>query len=204
MGIDMSWFAENRLVFLSDVALFLLTLVAAIFAYYRVLQLILSPSRMRERSIALAQEKTRSVLMQSVRVRIGNNRLLGQVDRFGVDYWPFGTSAREKAHYLILDSPQAGYFVDLHVSEFETFVIRLPWLAQPARSAPEPSQPTPSEEPPDRSVWLLHRYGDLITEDDLGFIRLRRESFADFTDADKQVLEAGLRTFVRVSESDEF
>jgi hypothetical protein len=204
MGIDMSWFSENRLVFLSDVALFLLTLVAAIFAYYRVLQLILSPSRMRERSIALAQEKTRSVLMRSVRVRIGNNVLVQRLDTFGVSFWPFGTSRREEPQYLVLDVARPGFFVDIHLGEFERFVGRLPWLSQPAQAGAEPSQPTPSPERPEESVWLLRRYGDRLTKEHLGLVRLRRESFTDLTDADKLALEARLRSFVQVSGSDEF
>jgi hypothetical protein len=204
MGIDMSWFSENRLVFLSDVALFLLTLVAAIFAYYRVLQLILSPSRMRDRSIALAQEKTRSVLMRSVRVRIGNNLLAQRLNTFGVGFWPFGTSRREESQYLVLDVPRPGFFVDIHLGEFERFVGRLPWLSQPAQAGAEPSQPTPSPEIPEESVWLLRRYGDRLTKEHLGLVRLRRESFTDLTDADKLALEARLRSVVQVSGSDEF
>jgi len=203
MGIDMTWFSGNQLVFVTDLFLFLLTLVGALFAYYQVLQLILSPPRLRDRSIELAKQKTRNVLMQSVKVRIGNNRLFQRLADFGVGWWPFGPTVRDEADYLVLDCPHSGYFVDLHLSKFELFVLRLPWLTQAARAASEPSQPTPSEEPPDRSVWLLHRYADRVTEGDLGFVRLRRASFSDFTDADKRVLEARLRSFVQLKESDD-
>jgi hypothetical protein len=202
MGVDVAYFSHEYLVFISDVLLFLLTIAATLFAYFRVLRIIFSPSRLRDSSIGLAREKTRGVLLRSVRVRIGNNLLFQRLDRNGVGFWPLGSS-RER-DYIILNALRSGYLVDVHLDEIETFVERLPWRIPAAQTGTHVSSPIAPESRRDDSVWLLRRYGDRLTEGNLGLIRLRRASFADLTGDGRRALEARLRSFVRISGSDEF
>jgi hypothetical protein len=100
MGIDLTLFSGEQLVFLSDVGVLLLTVLLTLFAYFRVLRVILRPSLLRDRSILLASEKTRDVLLESVRLRIANNKLFQNAATFGVGYWPFGGS--EDADHFVL------------------------------------------------------------------------------------------------------
>jgi hypothetical protein len=200
MGVDLAWFSDNRLIFLTDLVLLLLTVAGATFAYFAVLRLIFSPSRLKDRSLVFAKEKQRDVVLVSARVRIGNNLLFARLRESNIDLWPFGTSPRQDRQFLILDAPKAGYFADVHLTEFERFVARLPWRTLPAEASAVPTQPTPSQPTPDRSVWLLRRYGERMTDGNLGLVRLER---ASFTGLSKRTLEGQLSSLIRISESDE-
>jgi hypothetical protein len=201
MGIDLTLFSGEPLVFLTDVVLFLVTILATVFAYYRVLRITLSPSRLRTRSVALASEKTRSVLLHSVRVRIGDNVLFHQLKDIEVGYWPFGSG--HDAEYLVLDAQRVGSVLDVNLDRLLSFVAALPWRPL-AQAGPQPMQPAAAAAPADPSVWLLFRFGTRLTEKERGLVRLRGSSFADLTDADKRTLEDQLRRAVQIGETDEF
>jgi hypothetical protein len=203
MGIDLTWFADEQAVFLTDVLLLCLTLAAAIWAYFSVLRLLFSPSRLKDRSVALAKEKVREVILHSVKVRIGNNVLFSRLAESNIKFWPLGWSDSDATQYLVLDAPEPGFFVDIHVSGFAQFVSRLPWRTGPqARTSVEPARPTQADEgSPDPVVWLLRRFGDRLTEGNLGLVRLDRSLLAK---SDKRSLEAQLRNLIRIQASDDF
>jgi hypothetical protein len=203
MGVDLTWFAEIEIVFLTDLLLLCLTLAAAIWAYFSVLRLLFSPSRLKDRSVALAKEKQRAVILQSAKVRIGNNLLFARLAESNIKWWPLGWSESDAARYLVLDAPRPGYFVDMHLTGFGRFVSRLPWQTAPqAQAGIGPATPAQADESsPEPVVWMLRRFGDRLTEGNLGLVRLDRSVLADI---DKRALEAELSNLVHVQESDEF
>ena len=196
MGVDLTFFPDEQLVFISDVLLFLLTVAAALFAYYRVMRVTLSPSLLRARSIALAQEKTRAVLLQSIRVRLGDTILFTRLDALGVGYWPFGSD--QDPDYVVLEHRRVGSVQDVHLDRLENFVAALPWEMTPAQSSPQPLQPTAAIDPSDRSVWVLFRYGTRLTDEYRGLVRLRRASFGNLSAAERRSLEERLQGVVQV------
>jgi hypothetical protein len=200
MGVDLAFFSGEPLVFLTDVGLFLVTIFATVFAYYRVLRISLSPSRLRTRSVTLASEKTRSVLRHSVRVRIGDNVLFRELKDIGVGYWPFGSEQDEQ--YLVLEAQRTGSVLDVNLDRLRSFIAALPWRSL-AQASPQPMQPAVAMTSDDPSVWLLFRYGTRLSETGRGLVRLRRSSFAHLTDDEKRSLEFQLQRAVQIGEDDE-
>jgi len=185
IGIDLFWFRNRTGVFVLDLVLTAATVVSALYAYQAVLRLNFSPAQMRDRSIALVEEKMRGVLLRSVKVRIGNNFLISQIRAVGISYWPFGAKRRENAEILLLRAPRDGYLSDIHVEALKQFVTRLPWRVEPDDKDP--------------AVWLTKLYGDHLRRSD-GLMRLRRSAFHMLN---QELLEAQLAKVVKVGDTDE-
>jgi hypothetical protein len=202
MGVDLSWFPHRRLVFLSDLLLFLLTLGGALYAYQIVLRLIFSPSLLTDRARALAQEKMRRVLTRSVKVRVGNNYLFERLAASNVGYWPLPTKKREEADFLIIDAVRHGFLTDVHLEALERFVRSLAWRVPPARpqTVMTPLSQSQRGADSDPSIWLMRRYGESIPAGSLGLLRLKRSSFLDL---DERALEAKANAYLHVAETDE-
>jgi hypothetical protein len=127
IGFDIAWF-ETEIVFVIDLFLILLVTIAlALWAYYVVLNVILSRTQLKRKSTELLRERMRRAVRHSLEVRVGTNILLGRLKRISVEFWPLPPDPHQAAQYAYLTTDRRGYLVDIHLDELETFVEGLPW-----------------------------------------------------------------------------
>jgi hypothetical protein len=180
----------------------LATILLALWAYFVVLNVILSRTRLKETSTELLRERMRRAVRHSLELRVGTNILFARLKKIGADYWPLPLDPHQAAQYAFLRTDRQGYLVDIHLDELEAFIERLPWnppappglaLQQPTLSATAAVAPTPS-------VWFLKKYGDRVTEND-AILRLERSSFGAL---DEDILSQSLSPLVKIRATDEF
>jgi hypothetical protein len=202
MGIDLAFFPTKSLVFVTDVALFLVTIAAAVFAYYRVLRLTLSPAMLSRRSMALLRERIRKVLLESIRQRLGNNILFGRLAPLGVTYWPLG--GRSNTQYLVLEAQREGMVLDIQLDKLEQFIESLPRRATTPTTG-QPGQPqTTAPLATNPPVSILIRFESRLSREQRGLLRLDRSAFTTELETRRRDLEDSLNRIVRIGEADEF
>jgi hypothetical protein len=202
IGVDIAWFQVESVFVIDFVLVFLTTIVLALVAYLLVLTTILSPTRLRRKSLEVLRERLRRNVRHSLEVRVGTNILIARLSNMGADYWPWPPRGQELKDYAVVRADRAGYLTDVHLDELARFIDRLPW-APPTSTvalAQRPTLASSSPGPTEPAVWFLKRYGDQVTDDSNGLLRLQRNAF---TDLDENVLSRGLSRIVKIRSTDE-
>jgi hypothetical protein len=186
IGLDLAWFGSSPAVVLLDLALVGMTLLLAVYAYFKVVQLIMSSSLLRDRSIALAKERLADGAWRTGRRLKGQELLRTELERIGLRPWVFETEddAAQLTVPIRTDTPR--YLDDVDVLTLGAFLESLPRATDSGAStgqglSPAPASTTPA--PPEPSIWYFLDYGSLIRPPATPFLRFRRDAFQGLDDA---------------------
>lgn len=203
VGYDLLWFSRPILLATDFVLILVPTIVFTLFAFLRVLRLILTPSLLRDYSLRLVRSRMDRSLDRSILIRIANNILFRKLRDLRIDNWLFGDNLQRVPSLVALRLHDDGILADIHLGKLEQFVRRLPWktdfiatLQQPTASPGPAPAANSDEQEEDRGIWFMKRYGDPVNATSAGLILLDP---AKFETLGLPSLERQLRTFTRVS-----
>lgn len=206
LGIDIAWFLEES-VFWADFGLvFIGTICLTIFAYTRMLSILLSPLKMKKSSMAVIRSKMNAQLDTTIEQRVANNMLLRKLRELGLELWPFLPEPDEEEHYLVLRSSVLGTICDIDLGKLEIFVNRLPWKESRLPSLFGAEAELEKEKGKDfreqfskQYIWWMRQYGKQITKQNNGLVRLDKSMF-DIRS--HKALETQLEQLIRVTQED--
>jgi hypothetical protein len=205
-GIGGYWFVSSAaypLLF----AFHVVTIVLAVFAYWRALRLLFDKELLRGESVRLLRERFESSIDETVRRRLGANILLQKAEQLGIKFSPIEPDSRDK-QYVVLRTQTAGLIDDVNLWHLEEFLRQLPWKRRPTVSLDSSQEPISSSgatqrqstTQPQPSVQILKLYGGRVYEGERGLLAL---TAADFEPLDRAVLEARLKEVFRIVRENE-
>jgi hypothetical protein len=204
IGLDLAWFGSSRSVVLLDLVLVGLTLLLAMYAYFKVVQLIMSSSLLRDRSVALAKERLADAAWRTGRRLKGADLLQKEFDDLGVNRWVFETEDEAEQFTVSIRTDMPKYLDDVDVTTLRRFLNRLPRKSDADASTDQvltaiaaPAAATP----PEPGIWYLLDYGSLIRPTATPFLRFRRDAFEDL---DEATVASVVTSCVHLKASDDF
>jgi len=204
LGIDIAWFATESVFWVDFFLVFIATICLTVFAYSRMLLILLSPLRMKKSSMAVIRNKMNAQLDTTIERRVANAMLFRRLAEMGVEYWPFSLEPHEEERYVVLRSLVSGTLRDIHIGKLETFINRLPWKEPRPSSFEEPEIEIEKgrilrEALPKRYIWWMKQYGSQINSQNDGLMRLDNSMF-DISSHGS--LEAQLGQLIKVVKED--
>jgi hypothetical protein len=203
IGLDLAWFGSSPPVLLLDLVLVGLTLVLAMYAYFKVVQLIMSSSLLRDRSIALARERLADAAWRTSRRLEGGELLRREFESLGVNPWVFETEDEATQLTISIRTDMPKYLDDVDVTTLRRFLNRLPRktdvdaTTNQALTATAPTATTP----PQPAIWYLLDYGTLVRPTATPFLRFRRDAFEGL---DEATIVSVVTACVHLKASDDF
>lgn len=205
LGMDIVLFNSEPVFWADFFLVFLATLSLTVLAYVRMLSVLLSPLRMKKSSMRVVRNKMNSQLDQTIEERVANMILFGKLGDMGMEYWPYSPGPEEEERYIVLRTSAIGALRDVHLGKLEMFINRLP-RKEPGLVSFGVSEleiekgKSLRESQPQRYIWWMKRYGQSITSQNDGILRLDRSLF---NISDPEFLEAQLGELVRVVKEDD-
>jgi hypothetical protein len=138
--------------------LLLLTVLAAVFAYYRALRTLADPLRVRALANEIAAGRVRASVETSAARRMANNRLLEALNRLGAEYYPMGLRSKELNDWVIVKTDHPQEIVDINIHLLELILAALPPVAAGLLPAGIPADPAKSPPPPVRLLRLIGQH----------------------------------------------
>jgi hypothetical protein len=204
IGLDLAWFGSSPSVVLLDLVLVVLTLVLAMYAYFKVVQLIMSSSLLRDRSVALAKERLADAAWRTGRRLKGGELLRTEFEDLGMNRWVFETEDEAEQFTVSIRTNTPKYLDDVHVTTLRRFLNRLPRKtdadATTNQALTATAVPTATT-PPEPAIWYLLDYGSLIRPAATPFLRFRRDAFEDL---DEATVVSVVTACVHLNASDDF
>jgi hypothetical protein len=206
IGIDQAWFGTSATVAIFDLTLLGITLVLAMYAYFKVVQLLMSSSLLQERSVALAKERLADEAWRTGWKLTGADLMRRELDALGVQRWTFEPEDPAIHVTLSITVDMAQYLDDVDLNAMRRLIERLPRKSDVSASTDAPSLEIPSsEEGPATSsgpvMWYLMDFGGLVSPPSTGFLRLRRDAFDDLH---VESLQHAVAACVHLTDSHEF
>jgi len=204
ISCDISWFQRDSVFVLDLVSVFFLTLVLTIIAYYRAIQMLFSPSKLKSHAIRVAKEKMNASLDSSIEVRIASNHLARKLEALNVDaFRPLGYS-KDKDQYITLKARTAGTVADIDMNLLEEFIHQLPWKVPHPFQLTQlalPLAPEVQERPRKGDVWFTVRYLQTLRPEEPEVILLRKDACVPEL-INQAALEKQLMKIVKVKPND--
>lgn len=198
MGIAAVW-SESDLGLWLGLSWFVLTVLAAVFAYWRALGTWFNPLQLRQSSIELLKSKLTASLDESLGRRLANNRLADGLKGKEIDYTILGSSG--SSQWVMLDGEPDQTITDINLRELLVLVSSVPRSATPASELSEQASPSfdspPALDKPS-AVLLLKAIGDQTRFLDRGLLALRADAFESL---DRQSISQELRRVFRFEDS---
>jgi hypothetical protein len=185
IGLDIAWFGSSRTVVLLDLVLVGATLLLAMYAYFKVVQLIMSSSLLRDRSIVLAKERLADAAWRTSRRLKGAERLRKEFDAIGVDLWIFEDIDPANQFTVSISTDIPRYIDDVDLTTLRRFLSRLPRQADvdATTDAVLTADPSTATTPAKPEVWYLLGYGNQVSPPETPFLRFRRDAFDNLDEA---------------------
>ena len=180
------------------VTIVLEAIVAAVtlFGFARVVRNLLDPEARAVNRIALLRDRTRGLIRESIRERIGNGILMEQLGaNKPIEALTYLVSDafldRSAQDYIFVDAPKDGWLSDIQLGELAALmrrldrfarerlglVLRMPDRQGLRREARGPVGMEPQDNLPRRPAYLMKRFGEQIPPDSIFYAR-RRALFA--------------------------
>ncbi|MFL5963980.1 MAG: hypothetical protein ACJ757_13920 [Gaiellaceae bacterium] len=201
IGLDLAWFGSSAAVVLFDLVLVALTLVLAMYAYFKVVQLLMSSSLLHDRSLALGNERMADAAWRSGRLLKGGELLRREFETAGVNRWLFQNEDAATQLTISIKTSEPKYLDDVDLPALRRFLNRLPRKSDVDASTTQTfptASPTTTPEP---AIWYLLDYGRLIRPPGVAFLRIRRDAFEDIDEAG---ITSALNACVHLRASDDF
>jgi hypothetical protein len=115
IGLDIFFSKNSKATLIVNLVLFSLSIILTIYAYYKALNIMFSPSILHNKSIKLMKEKMKDSVIQSAEIRVGNNILFKKFREIGIDYQPFSLDRLEKEQFYIIASSKFGRIIDVNI-----------------------------------------------------------------------------------------
>ena len=156
------------------------TVAGALFAYYRCLSCLFSPSLMRRKATDLAKERMRNSFAVSVSRRNANNVLVADLRELGTTYLPYIPRAN-RGQWMVVQAPPDHVVLDVHLLRLSESIRDLTPADAAGATSLDLSEPD-AERPPDR-IRLLRLIGQRTRLLDKDLLGVRRDAFVPFDEA---------------------